>query len=98
MIEWQERYTKVVRRLGKGNKMEELLKAITADVQQVVNNDAVRSAGPEQHQQLGKIIHELQSLDSSTSDEAGSSTRLRTLALGRKITTPVTDSNLITKT
>ncbi|KAJ5166372.1 TPR repeat protein [Penicillium canariense] len=35
---WEKRYSKVLRRLGKGDKVEELMGAITEDVQLIVNH------------------------------------------------------------
>ncbi|KAL2870888.1 TPR-like protein [Aspergillus lucknowensis] len=37
---WQTRYAAIVRRLGKGSKVEELMRAITEDVQIIVNHHA----------------------------------------------------------
>ena len=47
---------KVVRRLGKGNKVEELMLLITEDVQLVVSNYAVQSMKPEQNAELEDIV------------------------------------------
>ena len=69
---WKTRYRKILNRFGKGNAVEELMKVITEDVQHVVHNDAVRSAQPEQTQQLNSILEELQSLKPSVVDEDGS--------------------------
>ena len=51
---WEKRYIKVVKRLGQGNKVEELMVSITEDVQLVVNHHAVKSAKPEQMAELEK--------------------------------------------
>ena len=59
---------KVASRLGKGNKVEELMESITKDVQLVVNHRAFQSAPTEQHQQLEQVLQEVQSLDSSIDD------------------------------
>lgn len=40
---WRERQFKVIRRLGKGNKVNELIVAITEDVQVIVNSHMLRS-------------------------------------------------------
>lgn len=64
-----ERYLKVLRRFGKGNQVEELMEALTKDVQLLVNHDAVSSATPEQNDQLEYIVEEMQSLRSSIAEE-----------------------------
>ena len=66
---WENRYLKVVQRLGKGNKVEELMASITEDVQLIVNNRAVASAKPDQNAELEKIIHEMRSVKSSVPEE-----------------------------
>jgi hypothetical protein len=65
----QERYVKIVKRLGKGNKVEELMVCITEDIQLVVNHHAVKSARPEQSKALEDIIREMRSVQSSLSEE-----------------------------
>ncbi|KAJ5125750.1 TPR repeat protein [Penicillium atrosanguineum] len=40
---WEQRYSRLLRRLGKGNKVEELMASINEDVQLIVNYDAVLS-------------------------------------------------------
>ncbi|KAJ6092559.1 hypothetical protein N7486_007848 [Penicillium sp. IBT 16267x] len=69
---WDKRYSKVVRRLGKGNKVEDLMIAITQDVQLIVNKHAVNSATPEQKAELNEIIKEMKSLPSLMPKEASS--------------------------
>ena len=69
---WEKRYLKVVHRLGKGNKVEELMGSITEDVQLVVNNHAVKSAKPEQNAELEKIVQEMKSVKSSVPEEESS--------------------------
>jgi len=66
---WERRYMKVFKRLGKGNKAEELMISITEDVQLVVNNHAVKSATPEQMTKLDDIIKEMKSVESSVSED-----------------------------
>nr|KAK5432312.1 hypothetical protein LTR18_011171 [Exophiala xenobiotica] len=61
-----------LRRLGKGNRVEEIMKSITEDVKHVVNNDGVRAIRPEQRQRLDQIMRELQSQDSTVPDDHGS--------------------------
>jgi hypothetical protein len=63
---------KLVRRLGKGNKVEELMVSITEDVQLVVNHHAVESAKPEQLAVLERVIKEMKSVKSSIPDEESS--------------------------
>jgi hypothetical protein len=69
---WEKRYFKVVRRLGKGNKVEDLMIAITQDVQLIVNNHVVNSATPEQKAKLKETIEEIKSLPSSVPEEGNS--------------------------
>ncbi|KAJ5358313.1 uncharacterized protein N7496_010726, partial [Penicillium cataractarum] len=66
---WEERYFKVVRRLGKGNIVEDLMIAITEDVQLIINQHAVNSATPEQRRMLESIVHEMKSLPPSMPEE-----------------------------
>lgn len=66
---WEKRYLKIVQRLGKGNKVEELMASITEDVQLVVNNHAVKSAKPEQNAELENIIKEMKSVQPSIPEE-----------------------------
>jgi N-terminal domain on NACHT_NTPase and P-loop NTPases len=70
--EWEKRYLKIFKRLGKGNKVEELMISITEDVQLVVNNHAVKSATPEQNTKLGDIVKEMKSVKSSIPEEESS--------------------------
>jgi N-terminal domain on NACHT_NTPase and P-loop NTPases len=69
---WEKRYKKVLKRLGNGSKVEELMISITEDVQYVVNNHAVKSATPEQMAKLKDIIKEMKSIKSSTPGEESS--------------------------
>jgi hypothetical protein len=69
---WEKRYLKVIKRLGKGSKVEELMLSITEDVQLVVNHHAVKSAKPEQNIELSKIIEEMKAVESSVHEESGS--------------------------
>ena len=69
---WERRYVKIVQRLGKGNKVEELMTSITEDVQLVVNNHAVQSTKPEQNAELEKIVQEMKSVQSSMPGEESS--------------------------
>lgn len=69
---WQQRYVKIAKRLGKGSKVEELMLCITEDIQLVVNHHAVKSARPDQVQDLEKIINEMKSVQSSPDEEEGS--------------------------
>ncbi|KAJ5760217.1 TPR repeat protein [Penicillium odoratum] len=70
---WNVRYSKILRRLGKGNKVEELMTSITEDVQLVVNHDAVHSANARENLELENIIQEMKSIKSSVSTEDSSS-------------------------
>jgi hypothetical protein len=69
---WEKRYFKVVRRFGKGNKVEDLMIAITEDVQLVVNKHVVNSVTPEQKAKLNDITEEMKSLPSSIPEEESS--------------------------
>ncbi|KAJ5161709.1 hypothetical protein N7492_007101 [Penicillium capsulatum] len=69
---WTKRYLKVLRRLGKGNKVEELMLRLTEDVQLIVNHDAIRSANQPQKVELEAIIDEMKSVTSSVPDEESS--------------------------
>src|SRR6266498_337442 len=69
---WEKRYLKVIKRFGKGNKVEELMVSITQDVQLIVNNHAVKSAKPEQNVELENIIKEMKSVRSSVPEEESS--------------------------
>jgi N-terminal domain on NACHT_NTPase and P-loop NTPases len=60
--QWYERYHKMARQLGKGSKVEELMKAITEDAQNLVNYHAVKSASPALYTKLGEIAEEMASL------------------------------------
>ena len=73
--QWYERYRKVARRLGKGSKVEELMKLITEDAQILVNYHVVKSANPELCIKLEEIVAEMKSVEPSLpSDEVGSQT------------------------
>ena len=69
---WEKRYLKLLKRLGKGNKVEELMVSVTEDVQLLVNNHAVKSAKPEQITELEDIIKEMKSVKSLVSEEESS--------------------------
>jgi len=66
---WEKRYLKIVQRLGKGNKVEDLMASITIDVQLIVNNHGVKSAKPEQNAELENIIKEMKSVQPSVPEE-----------------------------
>jgi len=71
--QWCERYRKVTRRLGKGSRVEELMKAIIEDAQNLVNYHAIQSTNPEVCPKLEEIIKEMDSVQPSLSmDEADS--------------------------
>jgi N-terminal domain on NACHT_NTPase and P-loop NTPases len=73
--QWYERYRKVARRLGKGSKVEELMRAITEDAQNLVNYHTVKSASPALYIKLGEIAEEMESLAPSLPmDEADTQT------------------------
>lgn len=66
---WEKRYAKIMRRLGKGNKVDELMLALTEDVQLIVNHHAVVSAHAKQQDGLDLILHELKTLRVSCSTD-----------------------------
>ena len=63
--QWYERYRKVARRLGKGSKVEELMKSVSEDAQNLVNYHAVKSANPELCMKLEEIVTAMQSVEPS---------------------------------
>jgi hypothetical protein len=66
---WRNRYSKVLSRYGKGNKVEELMLGLAEEVQLIVNHDAVSSASQKQNFELDDIIREMKSVISSGKDE-----------------------------
>lgn len=74
---WQKRYSKILRRLGNGNKVEELMKAITEDVQIIVNHDAVKPADSELNAELEQILEEIKSVLSFVPEEGSSDMTFR---------------------
>ncbi|OGE53189.1 hypothetical protein PENARI_c008G02916 [Penicillium arizonense] len=67
---WLKRYrTAVTGRFGKGRKVEDLVKALYTDLQQIVNNDLVRSATSTRLVELKESIKKLDSLPSSLPEE-----------------------------
>lgn len=68
-----ERYRMVARRLGKGNRVEELMTAITEDAQHLVNYHSVKSASPQLHTQLEEIVKEMKALEPSIPIEEATS-------------------------
>ncbi|KAJ6051504.1 TPR repeat protein [Penicillium canescens] len=67
-----QRYLKILRRLGKGNKVEEIMLGLTEDVQLIVNLDVVKSANQHQNAELENIVQEMKSIISLAPDEEGS--------------------------
>jgi hypothetical protein len=67
-----QRYLKHLRRLGKGNKVEEIMLGLTEDVQLIVNHEVVRSADQHQNAELENIVREMKSVISLVSNENGS--------------------------
>lgn len=57
---WEKQYFKVIQRLGKGNKVEDL----TVAVQLIINKYTVDSATPEQNAIFQDIVNEVKSLTS----------------------------------
>lgn len=69
---WLERYVMIFKRFGKGNKVEDLMIAITKDVQHVVSNHLVRCVTSNRKTELEKIIEEMKSLPPSLPEEESS--------------------------
>jgi hypothetical protein len=69
---WEKRYSKILRRFGKGNKIEELMLGVAEDVQLIVNHNAVRSADGQQIAELEGIINEMKSIIASEPTEESS--------------------------
>ncbi|KAJ5655748.1 TPR repeat protein [Penicillium longicatenatum] len=67
---WEKRYLQILRRLGIGKKVEELLGSITETVQVVVNHQAVQSANARQNLELDNIIKEMKSIYSVSDRES----------------------------
>lgn len=68
---WKQRYVKVARRLGKGNKVEELMVCITVDIQLLVNHHSAKSTRTEHMRALEEIMEEMRSTQSSLVEEEG---------------------------
>lgn len=66
---WEKRYIKYLRHLGTGNRVEELMKSITEDIQIVVNHKAVQWDEQEHSRKLDQIIQDLQSLEPSSAED-----------------------------
>ncbi|KAK5198067.1 hypothetical protein LTR92_002312 [Exophiala xenobiotica] len=66
---WKTQYLKTVKRLGKGNTVEELMKSITEDVRVIVDHRSVQSANPGLKAALDKIIEEMKSVKPSVPEE-----------------------------
>lgn len=64
-----EQYKKLVKRLGKGKKVEELMKSMSEDVKQVVDYVASKCAQPEMSKTLDTLVTELQDLPSSIPED-----------------------------
>ncbi|KAJ5547240.1 TPR repeat protein [Penicillium frequentans] len=73
---WWKRYANAIRRLGKGNKVDELMATLARNVQLIVNNHVVNSATLEQYVEfeLEDILKDMKSIKTSITEE-----NLRTL-------------------
>ncbi|MBA7490594.1 hypothetical protein ES702_01132 [subsurface metagenome] len=67
--EWYNRYRKVVSRLGKGSKVEHLLKSIAEDAQIVADYRIVKAARPDLGGKLDTIIKQMDALEPSLPDD-----------------------------
>lgn len=68
--QWFERYRKAVRRLGKGERVEDLMKAMTEDAKSLANYHGVISASPGLYAKLEEIVQEMDALQPSLPSEA----------------------------
>ncbi|KAK5467712.1 hypothetical protein LTS15_000685 [Exophiala xenobiotica] len=66
---WEKQYIKVLKRYGKGSKVDELMGSITEHVQLLANHPAVKSAKPEQVAALEMIVEEMKSVRSSLPED-----------------------------
>lgn len=66
---WMKRYSKILRSLGKGNKIEELMLGLVKDVQLIVNHHAVRFANQQQKAELDDIVQQMKSFPSSVPED-----------------------------
>lgn len=66
---WKERYLTTIRRLGRGNKVEEVMIAFANDVQLIVNHLAANFATPGQNVELENILKVMKSVKSSMAEE-----------------------------
>jgi hypothetical protein len=69
---WMIRYKKIFKRLGKGNKVEELMVSITEDVRIIVDHQAVTSGGAPDTTliaEIEEVIMEMKSIESSVLEE-----------------------------
>lgn len=62
---WYDRYRIVARRLGRGSRVEELMAAMTEDVQSLVSYNAVKLVSPGLSTQLERVMEEMKSLEPS---------------------------------
>jgi len=67
-----ERYYLAVKSLGKGNRVEILMKGILQDMQLLVGNNALKAASESQVQTLLTAVEELSTIPPSAPDEDGS--------------------------
>jgi N-terminal domain on NACHT_NTPase and P-loop NTPases len=64
---WYERYHRAAQQQGKESKVEDLMRAITENAQNLLNYSAVKLASPALHTKLREIAEETASLSSSPS-------------------------------
>lgn len=62
----QERYLLAVRTLGKGNKVEKLMKGILEDIQLLVSEHNIKLTTKAQQEQIARAISEVSAIPSST--------------------------------
>ena len=66
---FRERYWKALKVLGKGNKVEDLMKGILVDVQLLACEHGMRVATPSQQTQISEAITDVSALPSSAPDD-----------------------------
>ncbi|KAJ5611784.1 hypothetical protein N7528_008889 [Penicillium herquei] len=65
----ESRYLKVLRRFGKGSKVEELMLGLTEDVQTIVNHNMVNSANQQENTGLEDTVNEMKNVISVPDEE-----------------------------
>ncbi|KAJ3951646.1 hypothetical protein N0V92_011935 [Colletotrichum tropicale] len=64
------RYTSIIKSMGKKERVEDLIKKILQDTQQLANNEAIKAATSEELEKLENAIKHMNMVEKSVSDEA----------------------------